>query len=126
MMYDGFLRLALDSVLGSKFVHLMSELSPYAQGCTGTPRIDWVSGFSEWHSQDLRPISIGWDWSVFVDERNELALERVGPLRSNVMLVDGHGQDYGWLESLEVLGTVVDALPWRELVWHSIPLLSPA
>ena len=90
---------------------------PVRVGGMGTPRIDWISGFSEWHSQDLRPVSIGWDWSVFVDESNGLALERVGPLGSNVMLVDGHGRDYGWLESIEVLGAVVEALPWRELVF---------
>lgn len=123
--YDGFLRITLESVLESKFVHLMSGLNPVAQGQVDGACIVWSSGFSEWYSLDSRPISIGWDWNVVADRDGGLTLKRVGPLQSNVMLIDRLYRDFGWAESLQLLGTVVDALPWQEPVWHRIPSLSP-
>lgn len=121
---DGFLRIELGSVLTSKFTHLFSDLCPEpAQHSAG----GWclASGFSEWCSHDSKAISLGWDWVVIAD-RLELALIRVGLPKSNVMLIDGKGRDYGWLESLEILTTVIDALPWQCEVWSGFPSLSTA
>lgn len=126
MAYDGFLRVALESVLSSRFVHLMSDVDLHVPNHANLARCVWASGYSEWQSLDARPISVGWDWCVVADRNGKLALERDGALRSNVMLVDRCGRDFGWLESLEVLETVIDVLPWREQVWHRMPSPSPA
>jgi hypothetical protein len=42
------------------------------------------------------------------------------------MLVDGQGHAYGWLESLEIFTTVIDALPWQGEVWSRFSSLSTA
>ncbi|MGE8454341.1 MAG: DUF4902 domain-containing protein [Pseudomonadales bacterium] len=124
--YDGFLRIQLGSVLTSRFAHLFSDVAPSdVKSLAGDEGMVVASGFSEWHSLDPRAISLGWDWEIKAS-RTEMALVRVGLPRSNVMLVDRKGRDFGWLESLEALATVVDALPWREEVWHGMPCLSPA
>jgi len=44
----------------------------------------------------------------------------MGLPRSNVMLVDAAGYDAGWERNLELLATVVDALPWRELIPEAV------
>ena len=121
---DGFLRIELGSILTSKFTYLFSDLYPEP-----TPHLTggWclASGFSEWCSLDSRAISLGWDWAVMAD-RAGLTLVRMGLPRSNIMLVDGQGHDHGWLESLKILTTVIDAIPWQGEAWRKFPSLSTA
>lgn len=126
LQYDGFLRIELGVVLSSRFIHLFSGLSPL-QMCssTGLGNSCLASGFSEWQSLNSRPMSLSWDWAVAASKK-ELTVARVGLPRSNIMLVDCKGCDYGWLESLEVLATVVDALPWQQEIWSKRQNLSPA
>lgn len=125
LKYDGFLRMELGAVLASRFIHLFSDLNPpHMQSLLDDGSVALASGLSEWHSLDSRAISLGWDWAVSGDGV-QMTLVRTGLPRSNVMLVDSKGRDYGWLESLEALATVVDALPWRNAIWHGMQDLSP-
>ncbi|MFT3815660.1 MAG: DUF4902 domain-containing protein [Acidovorax sp.] len=111
---DGFVRLSLDAILGVRLEHLLSGLerevlrSGVQCGAATT-----VCGFSEWASRNSPRVSLGWDWRLSW-EHGLIGLVRVGLPRSNVMLVDHRGIDYDWERNLVVLGTVVDALPWRD------------
>ena len=42
------------------------------------------------------------------------------------MLVYSTGNDTGWHKNLELLSTVVDALPWQEQLSHSVTALLPS
>ena len=122
LVYDGFLRMKLEAVLRSDFIHLMSEVNPCRLEGEGGDSLVWMSGYSEWYSLDPWAISIGWDWKVNAG-RNGLALDRVSLVRSNVMLVDGRARDFGWIESLDVMMTVAEARAWRLQVVHNIPVV---
>lgn len=110
---DGFVRLSLDAILGVPLEHYLSgtDRDPLGRACCGMPTT--ICGYSEWVSRTTPLLSLGWDWHLS-GVQGLIGLVRVGLPRSNVMLVDRHGIDYGWQHNLETLGTVVDALPWRD------------
>jgi hypothetical protein len=121
---NGYVRLCLDAVLSSPFCHLMSGVdespNPSIDEC-GTPTS--ISGYTEWVSADDTPISLGWDWVLEVTN-NTSRLVRVGDPRTNVMLIDEQrGEELGWTRNIEVLSTVVDALPWEEQARRAIDTL---
>ncbi len=109
---DGFVRLSLDAILCAHLEHMLSGLEHDQQESArcGTPTT--ICGFSEWASSTAPRVSLGWDWRLSW-EQGLVGLVRIGSPRSNVMLIDAQGSDYGWERNLEILGTVVDALPWR-------------
>lgn len=109
---DGFVRLSLDAILCLRLEHMLSGLEHDQQKSArcGTPTT--ICGFSEWVSSPTPRLSLGWDWRLSF-EQGMVGLVRVGLPRSNVMLIDSQGSDYDWQRNLEMLGTVVDALPWR-------------
>jgi len=113
---DGMLRLSISELLSTPITHLITGVdedaarSPEACGTVAS-----ISGYTEWVSSSTPAITIGWDWYI------QLTIDqpfwtRMGLPRSNVMLVDAAGYDSGWERNLEILATVVDALPWRELI----------
>ncbi len=118
---DGFVRLSLDAILGVSLEHLLSGTVGDPRGSVrcGTPTI--FCGYSEWASRTTPRISLGWDWRLSCSQ-GLVRLVRVGLPRSNVMLIDRHGVDYDWQRNLEALGTVVDALPWRNDTEHALSL----
>ncbi|MGO3130285.1 MAG: DUF4902 domain-containing protein [Alcaligenes sp.] len=116
VMHDGFLRIPLDELLSIPLAHLVSGLDeeePHdLQRCGAVTSIE---GYTEWVSEDTQtPISLGWDWRLDRLGNGEVTCVRVGLPRSNVMLVDGSNQDYGWDRNLRALASVVDALSWSE------------
>lgn len=122
---DGFLRLSLDEILDVRMEHLLSGFVPEPPETArcGTPTS--ICGFSEWASCSLPRLSLGWDWRLCWMP-GVVGFVRVGLPRSNVMLVDRHGVDYVWQRNLEILGTVVDALPWRNdthVLLHTMSVL---
>lgn len=118
---DGFVRLSLDDILGLQLVHFLSgtDREPPARARCGMPTL--ICGYSEWVSRTTPRISLGWDWHLSC-ALGLVGLFRVGLPRSNVMLTDRHGVDYGWQHNLEILGTVVDALPWRNDTHYALSL----
>ncbi|GAO20846.1 MULTISPECIES: DUF4902 domain-containing protein [Comamonadaceae] len=110
---DGFVRLSLDAMLDLRLEHMLSRLEQDPQDIARCGAQTAICGYSEWFSRAAPCLSIGWDWRL-VCAPGVLGLARVGWPRSNVMLIDRHGADYAWRRNLEVLGTVVDALPWRD------------
>jgi Domain of unknown function (DUF4902) len=118
----GQVRATVEELLNVNFVHFLSgldtEVGDPAMGC-GRPTI--ISGFTEWVGQSLLPISFGWDWHLEVT-RDTVCLIRTDCPRTNVQLTNSDGQDCAWEENLQILGTIVDALPWVVSVethfWH--------
>lgn len=112
---DGFLRMTLDDLLSITMQHLASGLdeSPNAIAlrCGSTTEI---TGYTEWVSASSPRISLGWVWRIDVCLTGHCSISRVGMPFSNVMLIDERKHDYGWSRNLEVLATVVDAMPWGE------------
>ena len=106
---DGFLRMTLEDVLSLSFTHLTSGIDEHCDdGADMCGSRTAISGYTEWIARTA-PVTVGWDWAVEADR-----WIRVGPPRSNVLLVDPCDRPYDWARNEAVLGTVVDAIPWQE------------
>lgn len=119
---DGFLRISLGQLLSANLAHLISGLDgcePIKLNHCGTRTS--ITGYTEWIGE-LRNalISLGWDWRLEKHEYGGVTCMRVGLPRSNVMLVDAASRDFGWDRNLEVLATVVDAMPWADQTQQAI------
>jgi hypothetical protein len=91
-------------------------------GCETT-----ISGYTEWVSASCPVVSIGWDWHIsLLTAQRPFVWSRLGQPRSNVMLVYSSGNDTGWQKNLELLSTVVDALPWQEQLSHAVASMLPS
>ena len=108
----GQVRATVDDLLSVHFLHYFSgldtEVGDPSKGC-GRPTV--ISGFTEWLAQSSLQISIGWDWQLEA-AGDTVRLIRTDCPRTNVRLTNPNGQDFGWEQNLQVLGTIVDALPW--------------
>lgn len=116
VLRDGFLRIALNDLLSANLTHLISgldddhPLGPPHCGATTS-----ITGYTEWIGEGPGVgISLGWDWRLEKHDRGDVTCVRIGLPRSNVMLVDTANQDFGWNRNLEVLATVIDAMPWAD------------
>lgn len=112
---DGFLRMSLDDLLSTPLLHLVSGLDGVVRQFTsrcGSPTD--ISGYTEWVSASDPQVSLGWSWRLDMYADGCCRLTRVGLPYSNVMLVDEKCRDYEWGRSLELLATIVDAMPWRD------------
>jgi hypothetical protein len=108
----GQVRATVDDLLSVHFLHLISGLDTEAGHPSKTcGRPTAISGFTEWVGQSLLPISIGWDWKLEVTG-SLVRLVRINRPRTNVQLTNAAGQDLDWEQNLQILGTIVDALPW--------------
>lgn len=110
---DGFVRLSLDAMLCVRLEHMISRLEPDPEDVARCGARTAICGYSEWFSRSSPHLSLGWDWRLLCGP-GLIGLVRVGWPRSNVLLTDRRGADYDWRLNLEILGTVVDALPWRD------------
>lgn len=110
---DGFVRIALDALLSTPLRHFLSGVddagvAPVARCGTVTE----VCGYTEWLSDSACTLVMGWDWTVDLAWGAPRWL-RVGPPRTNIMLVDDARRDLGWQRNRDVLATVVDAMNWQ-------------
>ncbi len=121
---DGFLRIALEDLLAVRLVHLVSGLDeddPSQVRRCGT--MTTIMGYTEWVSEGMaEPVSLGWDWRLDRLQTGEANCMRVGLPRSNVMLIDSAKRDYGWERNLQVLASIVDAIPWADETRSAIAL----
>ena len=118
---DGYLRLTLGEVLSLQFAHLMSGLDEDAEAAPHCGAQTTISGYTEGVGKTDPPLSVGWDW-VIDPSRGNAQWRRVGLPRTNALLVDCSSCDLDWHISLEVLGTVVDALPWQDQTKSAIDM----
>jgi hypothetical protein len=119
---DGYVRLTLATFHTIPLVHLLSELDPddVAHGASPTgASAATVVGFTEWVSETLHALSVGWSWCLATGNTTP-RYERDGEVRSNIMLVDANGRDYGAVGTEVLLREVIDALAWQDKVSHYI------
>lgn len=118
---DGFVRLTLDAILSLRLEHVLSGLDrdPGEVARCGAPTT--IRGFSEWASRTDPRLSLGWDWRLYW-AHGPVRLVRTGLPYANVMLVDRNGLDYGCRRNFDILGTVVDALSWRDNTEQALAL----
>lgn len=111
---NGLIQLTIDELLDTPVVHLVSgvdleDLAPLS--ACGRPTT--ISGYTEWGCLRKPALSLGWDWCVRI-ESSGIFWKRMDLPRTNIMLVDGQGNNTEWTRNLERLAMVVDALPWVE------------
>ena len=118
---DGYVRLTLDEVLSVQFAHLVSGLDEDCEATVPCGAPTTISGYTEWVGKTDPPLTVGWDW-VIDPGRDKAHWRRVGLPRTNVLLVDRSSSDFDWYMSLQVLSTVVDALPWQDQAKSAIEM----
>ena len=106
---DYFLRMSITEVLSLPFSHLVSGLDEEVAPVDRCGSVTTISGYTEWIARTAPPVIVGWDWALVDDQWT-----RVGPPRTNVLLVDLALHPYDWLKNEAVMGTVADAIPWQE------------
>ena len=111
---DGYVRLTLSAFRAIPLRHLVSDLdqdTASSRNAIGASEAT-ILGFTEWVSDTLPALSVGWDW--YLDTTSGQArYVRDGEIRSNVMLVEpGLGDLGGWATS-ETLCAAIDALDWQ-------------
>lgn len=125
---DGLLRLSIDELLSLPIAHLVSGVDSELSGACSVAlrecgRETVISGYTEWVSTSSPAVSIGWDWQLQLSlAQQTLQWARLGQPRTNVMLVYAAGGDTGWIKNLELLATVVDALPWQDPLVRAVGL----
>jgi Domain of unknown function (DUF4902) len=114
----GQVQTTVQELLTLRVKHLFSAADPDATGTPPTQRCGTattLSGYTEWVGDTKLPISIGWDWSIIPHhtathgthwQRNDLP-------RTNIQLLNEHGQTLAWEDNLRVLATWVDARAWQ-------------
>ncbi len=112
----------MESLLSLPFVHLASGVDAAERaGADACGTSTMITGYTEWVSTAEPRVSIGWDWSMRVVAA-AVSWDRSGLPRSNILLVDDEGRDYPWPRNLAVLGTLADALPWKEVLPRAVAL----
>jgi hypothetical protein len=71
-----------------------------------------ITGYTEWITEGVAPISIGWDWQMRPDD-NVLQLFRVSAPSSNLMLQNAAGNDLGHQKTALLLETFIDGFNWQ-------------
>lgn len=119
---DGYVRLALESLLAVPFVHYFSDVDAdsiaEARNKSGK-RNAIVSGYTEWISRTTPTISLGWDWQADLSDLENRYVATDLP-RTNLMLVDNAARDLGRYETLMVLHDFIRTLDWQNTTTHCI------
>jgi hypothetical protein len=111
---DGYVRLTFSSLRNTSLTHLLSGLDEDSRDVLQQEAgISAISGYTEWVSHTIPPITIGWDWRLDVSQGQPRCL-RVGPPRSNLMLVDHQQRDLGPTHTAILLETAIDTIGWQD------------
>lgn len=111
---DSYIRLTLENFLAIPLVHLLSGLDDdrsiliKQESCHLN-----ISGYTEWVSNTMPAITLGWDWGLEVSQGQPLYV-MLGIARSNIMLVNALAHDLGAAKTSMLLEAAIDALAWRE------------
>jgi hypothetical protein len=112
---DGYVRLTLTAFHAVRLLHLFSELDPDAAAFAVSPAgasAATLVGFTEWASETLPALSLGWNWRLAVGNA-PARYERDGEVRSNIMFIDANGRDYGTVGTDALLREAIAALDWQ-------------
>ncbi|MDD4914190.1 MAG: DUF4902 domain-containing protein [Methylococcales bacterium] len=114
---DGYIRLTFEEFRRIDLVHLISGLDEDGHEQVLDAAIQTnITGYTEWVSNTMPAISIGWDWTIKITQGFGGVYIRVAEPRGNVMLVDSHGQDFGPGKSATLIETVIDEIAWQNVV----------
>lgn len=117
---DGYIRLTDESIFGLAYSHLLSGLDEEVTDFAGEGAVSSeISGYTEWVSQTVPVITLGWDWFLACTN-GEPHLLRVGKPSSNVMAIDCKGQNLGYDATLNLLCSLVDTMDWQSVVIRHI------
>jgi hypothetical protein len=115
---DGYLRLSQTQMRSIPLIHLISGLDAdptgAGPGAVGATRAE-IAGYTEWISLTIPALSLGWDWILESADR-EFRYLRGGEPRSNIMLLDHHGRDLGFMSTAVALALLVDEFNWQDTV----------
>jgi hypothetical protein len=115
---DGYLRVTGDKLQQVRLEHLLSGLDDEAPGSMTRgvgAAVATLAGFTEWVGDRKPVVSVGWDWRA-ADRHGAPRYLRVGPPRSNLMLVDARGCDLGFEFTSVHVGCWLDQQCWQESV----------
>lgn len=112
---DGYIRLRLANLNALPFMHMFSENDiNFLQELKVQTVPARTAGFSEWQSDTIPAISLGWGW--FIHNQSERMLLAPDAVRSNVMLIDTFGYDLGQLKTSSLFCTWLSAFEWQDAV----------
>jgi hypothetical protein len=120
---DGYIRQTIRALLSRRLVHLQSgldhddnhELNSQSLGAIAT---EW-SGYTEWASETLPSLSLGWDWILEVQQPH-LCYRMIGEPRGNIWLIDAQRRDLSHDDNLLALAQFADSLGWQATVAESL------
>lgn len=111
---DGYVRVSYAGLQDTPLIHLLSGLDEEDLDLgQSESNVCNITGYTEWVSTTVPVITIGWDWRLEVAYGYPLYV-RDGPLRSNLMLMDGKQRDLGPYESARYVEKVVDSIAWQQ------------
>jgi len=108
---DGFIRLQYETLKVTGFSHIISVVED--EQTTAAQRI--LSGYTEWASEVVPRISIGWDWELSISGERA-SISKASTPRINVMLVDEAEDDLGFMQSVGLVDQFIDSLAWEHVV----------
>lgn len=109
---DGYIRLSFAELQTVSLIHLISGLDEESPTTIpGGAMPTEIMGYTEWVSNSVPTITIGWDWQIDADH-NRILLRKISEPRSNIMLQDSTGMDVGPAKTLILLEALIDALDW--------------
>ena len=122
--HDGYIRLSLSHLGQVPLIHLDSALD---DDMLEELRIRTVpaeaAGYSEWCSNTVPVLSIGWTW--FKHSHSRELVQAPEAVRSNVMLIDKFGYDLGAATTSLLFGTWLATHNWKPVVESHVGLAHP-
>lgn len=119
---DGYIRLSFEKLKTISLVHLISGLDENSPTITHSGALPTeIMGYTEWVSNTVPTITIGWDWQMDA-VHNHILLRRISEPRSNIMLQDSTGMDVGSGKTMIMLEALIDVLDWPNEVRNHIDI----
>ncbi|AXF86706.1 hypothetical protein DTO96_102462 [Ephemeroptericola cinctiostellae] len=115
---DGYVRLTLSLLHEIPLRHCTSGLDDNpTPPITHAAGITEITGYTEWVSDTIPAISIGWDWQIG-GANHPQGITCISPVRSNLMLMAGvqtsdSPQDVGETQSEAWLAEYIQTIPWQ-------------
>jgi hypothetical protein len=112
---DGYIRLSLAGVWAVPLLHLFSEIDDdFLEELRRQTVPARSAGFSEWKSDTIPAISLGWGW--YVHSRSDRICLAPDGVRSNVMLIDTLGYDLGARKTSNLFCSWLSDFDWQHMV----------
>lgn len=113
MSNDGYIRMPFAKVELIHLIHLISGVDEDVPAA-GTEEVVLITitGYTEWISEDIPPITLGWDWQMH-GHNHHTRLRRVSEPRGNLMLQGIDQLDLGHAKTATLLEAYIDRLNWE-------------